>query len=49
VAVDKLASSIGQELVRNYESASYAQRLFHNLVDHFTPSTTADINATEIL
>jgi len=44
-----LVSSKVQELVCGYESTSDAQKLFHDLVKHFTASNTSDIEATEIL
>jgi len=44
-----LVSSKGQELVCCCESTSDALKLFHDLVEHFTTYTPADIEATEIL
>jgi len=46
---DNFVSSKFEELVSLYESTSNAQKLFCDLVEHFTRSTNADIQATEIL
>ncbi len=49
VLVDKIQAVEGKEIVRLHQATSDAQKIYADLVEHYTTSTAAVLDASKIL